>query len=62
KPLQQRKVWAVPGRPAKVVCAQLPAWNDARGTPRLTVHILVEPDRLAACLAAMSARIPRVPS
>ena len=62
KPLQQRKVWAVPGRPAKVVCAQLPAWNDARGTPRLTVHILVEPDRLAACQAAVSARIPRVPS
>lgn len=59
KPLQPRRFWAVPGRPQKVVCAQLPAWNDAGGTPRLTVHILVEPDRLAACQSAVNAHTPR---
>ena len=59
KPLQPRKFWATPGRPQKVVCAQLPAWNDAAGTPRLTVHILVEPDRLAACQAAVRNNTPR---
>lgn len=59
KPLQPRKFWATPGRPQKVVCAQLPVWNDAAGTPRLTVHILVEPDRLAACQAAVRNNTPR---
>lgn len=59
KPLQPRKFWAVPGRPQKVVCAHMPVWNDAAGTPRLTVHILVEPDRLAACQTAVNANTPR---
>ena len=48
----QDSFWAVPGRPLKIACAQLPIWNDASGRSRITIHIYVEPDRLAACQAA----------
>lgn len=53
--VKQSSAWAVPGRPLKVDCAQLPIWNDPQGRPRLTIHIYVEPDRLAACQAAVRA-------
>ncbi len=44
--------WQVPGRPAKVDCAQRPIWAG-----RYVVHIFVEPDRLAACRTAASAPV-----
>ena len=52
KAVTQDPYWAVPGRPPKVACAQLPIWDDASGRPRITIHIYVEPDRVAACQAA----------
>lgn len=51
----QSPYWAVPGRPLKVRCAELPIWDDAAGRPRITIHIFVEPDRVAACQAAARA-------
>lgn len=51
--LKQREDWAVPGRPQKVDCGEMPIWVDAMGRPRLIVHIFVEPDRLAACQAVV---------
>ncbi|MDB4917372.1 MAG: hypothetical protein JWM95_5016 [Gemmatimonadetes bacterium] len=53
--VKQSPIWAVPGRPLKVDCAQLPIWADVAGQPRLLVHIFVEPDRLAACQTAVRA-------
>ena len=55
RPVEQSSYWAVPGRPLKVSCAQLPIWDDASGRPRITIHIFVEPDRVAACQAAARA-------
>ena len=55
KDVRQSPLWAVPGRPTKVDCVQLPIWNDISGWPRLTIHVFVEPDRLAACQAAARA-------
>lgn len=51
--IRQGSIWAVPGRPLKVDCAQLPIWGDESGGPRLLVHVFVEPDRLAACQAVV---------
>ncbi len=51
--LKQRPDWEVPGRPRKVDCGEMPIWLDAKGRPRLIVHIFVEPDRLAACQAVV---------
>jgi 4-amino-4-deoxy-L-arabinose transferase-like glycosyltransferase len=60
KPLKQNPFWAVPGRPQKVDCAQLPIWTDPKGKPRLVVHIFVEPDRLAGCQALVREQAAQV--
>jgi len=49
RPVNRHEYWAVPGQPSKLDCAQVPIWNDAQGRSRITVHIFVEPNRLAAC-------------
>lgn len=49
KPVKTNAMWAVPGRPLKVACAQVPIWSDGAGKARLIVHIYVEPDLLARC-------------
>lgn len=59
KTVRQVPIWAVPGRPQKVLCVSLPVWADHAGRPRLIAYIFVEPDRLTACQTVVRAPDPR---